>query len=144
MPQYKFVAVEGGERKPSKLTRSIRSHAIRAGLQKAAHPSRPKAADQSLRCTKYGEERMLRFELHGGMNTRRDGARPSIVSAESTTPEHRTANAPSVPKTSAQVRLGLKPICVDIQADSSSTPEFDTATDIPHRVSLCWQRRSVQ
>lgn len=87
---------------------------------------------------------MLRFELHGEMNTQRDEARTSIVSAELTTPEHRTANAPSVPKTSAQVRLGLKPICVDIQANSASTPDFDTAASISHRVSLCWQRRSVQ
>lgn len=50
---------------------------------------------------------MLRFEPHGGMNTRRDGARPSIVAAESTTPEHRTANAPSVPKTSAHTSIQL-------------------------------------
>lgn len=47
MPQYKFVTVEGGTRKPAKLTRSIRSHSIRTALQKSsssAHQSTIKAA----------------------------------------------------------------------------------------------------
>ena len=41
MPRYKFVAValKGGDKKDSKVTRSIRSHAIRAGLQKRSKHS---------------------------------------------------------------------------------------------------------
>ncbi|KAH6967697.1 hypothetical protein BKA56DRAFT_622568 [Ilyonectria sp. MPI-CAGE-AT-0026] len=134
MPQYKFVAVEGGERKSSKLTRSIRSHAIRAGLQKAVRPSRPKAAEQSLRCTKYGEERVLRFELHGEMNTRRDGARPSIVSAELTTLELRTAKAPSAPKTSAQLpTYHIESLCAGSVDPFNSLP-ITTNPEVDHLV----------
>lgn len=108
MSQYKFVAVEGRDGKPSKLTKSIRSHAIRTGLQKATYPSRAKAAVQSLGPPKFREGPMFRFELHGGMTTLRDHARPnSIVSAESTISEYRNANAQSVPKISAEVELYL-------------------------------------
>ncbi|KAK8040345.1 hypothetical protein PG991_000133 [Apiospora marii] len=37
MPQYKFVAVEGGTGKPAKLTKSIRSHSIRTALRNSGN-----------------------------------------------------------------------------------------------------------
>jgi hypothetical protein len=46
MPQYKFVAVQGGDCKASKLTRGIRSHAIRAGLARTTRPSMATASPQ--------------------------------------------------------------------------------------------------
>lgn len=114
MLQYKFVAVEGGDGKPSKLTRSSRSHAIRAGLQKTSDRSKAKAAVQSLRSTKFREENIFHFELHGEMKTLRDRATPSIVAVEPTTSELRTANAQSARKISAEVGLCLKYIRKDI------------------------------
>ncbi|KAH6893540.1 hypothetical protein B0T10DRAFT_457640 [Thelonectria olida] len=79
MPQFKFVAVEGGDRKPSTLTRSIRSHAIRAGLQKNTSSSRrAKAAVQSLCSTKFRGELMFHLEPREGLERLNDMSTPSV------------------------------------------------------------------
>jgi hypothetical protein len=46
MPQYKFVAVKGGDCKASRPTKGIRSHAIRAGLARTTRPSTAKASSR--------------------------------------------------------------------------------------------------
>ncbi|KAL7940226.1 hypothetical protein V8C42DRAFT_259626 [Trichoderma barbatum] len=103
MAQYKFVAVEGGAEKRSKLTRSIRSHAIRAGLQTAAPLPRPKAARQPL-CLRDRFKSQL--DSHGQIQTPRSRARPGIVSAKASIGDHETTNIQSVQRTSvASMRL---------------------------------------
>ncbi|KAI8623509.1 hypothetical protein F5Y19DRAFT_458120 [Xylariaceae sp. FL1651] len=108
MPQYKFVAIKGGEKKPSKPSGSIRSHAIRAGLQKSTHPSRAKAA-QSVRSRTSRGEFIIHLEPHGGVQ---DEAKPGILLADSTTPEHtyRTLNTLLTPNILAEGSTEL-PIC---------------------------------
>jgi hypothetical protein len=59
MPQYKFIAVACDEGKISKPTQSIRSHAIRSGLQKSAgrrRPSRARASRLAGHAPEIGEE----------------------------------------------------------------------------------------
>ncbi|KAK8070765.1 hypothetical protein PG997_010968 [Apiospora hydei] len=58
MPQFMFVAVEGGT-KPAKLTRSIRSHSIRTALQKSSNSAQQatsKAATKRSRITNHADE----------------------------------------------------------------------------------------
>ncbi|KAM0255287.1 hypothetical protein ACHAQJ_005942 [Trichoderma viride] len=63
MPQYTFVAVEGGDAGLSNITSSIRSHAIRSGLQRASRRARLTA--RSLRTNKSRGEFSARLEAYG-------------------------------------------------------------------------------
>jgi hypothetical protein len=98
MPQYKFISIKSEDGKLSNLSGSIRSHAIRAGLQKATYPSRGAKAAKTARSTVLREEPMFRFELHGGSTTPENPSEPSLVFTESTSLEDRNANAKSAPE----------------------------------------------
>ncbi|KAJ4218560.1 hypothetical protein NW759_008453 [Fusarium solani] len=63
MPQFKFVAVQYGDGKPSKVAKSTRSHAIRAGLQKTKRRSRNKAITLSLCSEAVGKDSLLGFKF---------------------------------------------------------------------------------
>ena len=67
MPQFKFVTVGNGDGKTSKLTGSIRGHAIRAGLQKTTASNRNRRRAQGPRSTRTKEELMFRFGPYGEM-----------------------------------------------------------------------------
>lgn len=90
--QYKFVAVGGLDSEPSKVNGSLRSHAIRAGLQKSKYSSKTKAAARSLRSPKRKEDFMSCFELQGGLRVMRNRLIASVECHEVTTPRHITAN----------------------------------------------------
>ncbi|KAM0814363.1 hypothetical protein AB5N19_00153 [Seiridium cardinale] len=101
MPQYKFVTVEGGDGQPSRLTKSIRSHAIRAGLQKATYPSRAKATAQK----KVRGELVFHPELYGTRSTSGERAKPDIVPDESTVTEYRHTDPGLVSRSFAEVGM---------------------------------------
>ncbi|KAH8657767.1 hypothetical protein BX600DRAFT_58962 [Xylariales sp. PMI_506] len=111
MPPFKFVTVEGGSRKPSQPSTSIRSHAIRAGLRKSGPLATAKAAvTQPLEARKPRKEIVCRFELHRG--ARKQGIQTtgsSVASVKSATPKHRTANM-EVPSSTSLVSLEQPPM----------------------------------
>lgn len=121
MSKYKFIEVEGGDRKQSTLTKSVRSHAIRAGLEKTTtyHPpsKRAKAAVQGRRSSKPTDGLVVHSDKHGGMKGMlRDKPGRSGVSVKLATtrfPGDKTTKTEFMSTISAEVRLCLEAIRIE-------------------------------
>ncbi|KAH8817470.1 hypothetical protein F5884DRAFT_250899 [Xylogone sp. PMI_703] len=121
MPQYKFVAVEGGDGKSTNLTGSIRSHAIRTGLRNTTYSSRVQATLHPLYATEIREELGFHFKLPRRTETSRDWSRPNNESPKLTTMEYRN------------VKYRIEPICSG-SIDPFNTLPVPTNLEVDHLV----------
>ncbi|KAH6658178.1 hypothetical protein BKA67DRAFT_557350 [Truncatella angustata] len=109
MPQLRFISVEGRDGKASKLTSSVRSHAIRAGLRKTTHPRRVKtAAEQSYRSAKCRDDLMAHFKFPEEFQSLTGLSGPGNASARLALQECRTAHTNSVPQTFVETSTQLR------------------------------------
>ncbi|KAH8901156.1 hypothetical protein GQ53DRAFT_740256 [Thozetella sp. PMI_491] len=97
MPQYQFIAIEGHDGKPAKLTGSTRSHAIRAGLQKATRRSKAKTAREPFHPEKRRGEFAALPEPHEKIKTLSRRPRPGTMFSESARPENSNVTVWSIP-----------------------------------------------
>lgn len=142
MPQYKFIAVEGRERKQPEPTKSIRSHAIRAGLEKASSSRARAGAVQasSIVRSKKSATQLESFSNLSGSTTRAKNRTAPVIRSSQTITSGLGADDTQWPsKPSRQVRKDTIHPAVSGHSGSSRDTKFLTLeTDICTPTVLHW------